>query len=177
MRTASRFPLSVVGFCLATIIICNAQSISAKAEFDLGVAAYKLAKYEEAIRHFKQAVVLDPTFVPAHLHLASAYAQQYIPGVDIADNDQMAQRAIAQYEQVLALSPTYEQEVSSLKGIAHLYLNMKQFERAITEVTAQPPRRDAKKSTTATRARVSTVISRNQLQLLHSQRDRRLVGE
>lgn len=130
MRTASRLSLSIVGFWLATVLICNSQSTSAKAEFDRGVSAYKLAKYEEAIQHFKQAVVLDPAFVAAHLHLASAYAQQYIPGVDAPENNQMGQQAIAQFEQVLALNPTRDEQVSSLKGIASLYLNMKQFDRA-----------------------------------------------
>jgi len=130
MRSAFRLLLAIVGFCSAAVLICNGQSTSAKAEFDFGLSAYKQAKYEEAIRHFKEAVLLDPTFVPAHLHLASAYAQQYIPGVDIADNDQMARQAIAQYEEVLALSPNHEPEVASLKGIAYLYLSMKQFERA-----------------------------------------------
>lgn len=52
MRTASRLSLSMMGFCLATVLICNCQNMSAKAEFDLGVSAYKQAKYEEAIRHF-----------------------------------------------------------------------------------------------------------------------------
>jgi tetratricopeptide (TPR) repeat protein len=130
MRTATRLSLSIVGFCLGTVVLCNCQSLSAKAEFDLGVSAYKQAKYEEAIRHFKQAALLDPTFVPPHLHLASAYAQQHIPGVDTPDNNQMAGQAVAQFEQVLTLNPSCDQQASSLKGIAYLYLNMNQFERA-----------------------------------------------
>jgi len=121
---------TIVLFWLATVLTCNAQTINAKAEFDLGLLAYKQAKYEEAIQHFRQAVLLDPAFVSAHLHLASAYAQQYIPGVDSPENIQMGQQAIAQFGQVLGLSPNRDQQVSALKGIAYLYLNMKQFERA-----------------------------------------------
>jgi tetratricopeptide (TPR) repeat protein len=130
MRLHFRLLLPVFGFWLATALICSAQTTSAKAEFDLGLSAYKQAKYEEAVQHFRQAVLLDPTFVPPHLQLASAYAQQYIPGVDSPENNQMGQQAIAQYEQVLALDPARDQQVSALKGIAYLYLNMKLFERA-----------------------------------------------
>jgi tetratricopeptide (TPR) repeat protein len=120
----------IVLFWLPTGLTCNAQMVNAKAEFDLGVLAYKQAKYEDAIGHFKQAVLIDPTFIPTHLHLALIYSQQYIPGADAPENKQMAQQAIAQYEQVLALSPTRDQQVSALKGIADLNLQMKEFERA-----------------------------------------------
>jgi hypothetical protein len=125
-----RLLLPIVGFWLATVLTCSAQTVSAKAEFDLGVSANKQAKYEEAIEHFRQAVLLDPTFASAHLHLASAYAQEYIPGVDTPENNQMWQQAIVQFEQVLGLEPTPDQQVSALKGIAYLFLNMRQFERA-----------------------------------------------
>lgn len=130
MRPRFRLLLSIVLFWLAIVLTCNAQTVTANAEFDLGVSAYKQAKYEEAVQHFRQAVLLDPTFAPAHLHLASAYAQQYIPGVDSPENNQIGQQAVGQYSQVLALNPTLDQQVSALKGIAYLYLNMKQFERA-----------------------------------------------
>jgi tetratricopeptide (TPR) repeat protein len=129
MRPRFRLLLSVVLFWLTIVLTCNAQTVTANAEFDLGVSAYKQAKYEEAVQHFGQAVLLDPTFVPAHLHLASAYAQQYIPGVDSPENNQIGQQAVGQYGQVLALNLTRDQQVSALKGIAYLYLNMKRFER------------------------------------------------
>jgi tetratricopeptide (TPR) repeat protein len=130
MRLGFRFLLPVIGFWLALALVCSAQTVNAKAEFDLGVSAYKQAKFEEAVQHFRQAVLLDPAFVPAHLHLASAYAQQYIPGLASPENNQMGRQAIAEYDQVLALDPTRDQQVSALKGIAYLFLNMKQFEQA-----------------------------------------------
>jgi tetratricopeptide (TPR) repeat protein len=130
MRVRLRLLLPLVGFWLSTVLICSAQTESANAEFDMGVSAYKQAKYEEAVGHFRQAVMLDPAFVPAHLRLASAYAQQYVPGVDVPENNEMGQQAIAQFEQALALNPACDQQVSALKGMAYLFLNMKQFERA-----------------------------------------------
>ena len=44
------------------------------------MTAYKNAKYEEAIDHFQQAVALDPSLINAKMYLATAFAQQYIPG-------------------------------------------------------------------------------------------------
>jgi tetratricopeptide (TPR) repeat protein len=111
-----RLLLPMVGFWLATVLTCSAQTVSAKAEFDLGVSAYKQAKYEEAIAHFRQAVLLDATFASAHLHLASAYAQQYIPGVDTPENNQMGQQAIVQFEQVLGLEPDWRRALLRRAG-------------------------------------------------------------
>lgn len=65
-----------------------------------------------------------------HLYLAVASAQQYIPGVDTSENNQMGNEAIDEFEKALALNPTPEQKLSILKGIAFLWLNMKQFEKA-----------------------------------------------
>lgn len=125
-----RFRLLVLWtmFCFARI--SGGQTVRAKMEFDLGFSAYKLANYEEAIRHLTQAVLLDPGYVPARLLLARGYAEQYISGVDSAANNEMGKQAIAQFEQVLALNPGGKQQLTALKGIAYLYLSMKQFQRS-----------------------------------------------
>ena len=44
---------------------------SFKDELDLGVQAYKAAKYEEAIQHFQNATSLNPQKAVAHLYLAT----------------------------------------------------------------------------------------------------------
>jgi tetratricopeptide (TPR) repeat protein len=93
------------------------------------VSPLKNAKYETAIDHFKRAVELDSSLQNAKLYLATAYAQQYIPGVDSPDNLQNANDAIAQYKNVLDQDP---KNVNSIKGIAYLYLQMKKFEDAKT---------------------------------------------
>jgi tetratricopeptide (TPR) repeat protein len=111
-------------------LICAAHAQSASAELDRGVAAYKQARYEEAIAHFKQSIAFDPNRTVSHLYLAVAYAQQYIPGADTPDNNELAQHAIEEFEKVLALKPSREEEISSLKGIASLYFNRKNFDKA-----------------------------------------------
>ena len=62
--------------------------------------------------------------------MATAYAQQYIPGADSPDNNRFAEQAIDVFKQVLDLHPPKEQQVHSLKGIASLYFNMKKFDLA-----------------------------------------------
>ena len=72
---------------------------------------------------------LDPTLLNARLYLATAYAQQYIPGADTEDNNKMGESAIDQYKAVLESDP---KNINSVKGIAYLYLQMKRFEDAKT---------------------------------------------
>jgi len=127
VSTTFPFALVLLANCL---LISVAQAQSAGAELDLGVAAYKQARYEEAITHFKQSITLDPNRAVSHMYMALAFAQQYIPGADTPDNSQMAQQAIDEFEKVLLLNPNPEEERTSLKGIASLLFNMKQFQRA-----------------------------------------------
>jgi tetratricopeptide (TPR) repeat protein len=104
---------------------CN--KLKARDHLNKGVQAYKNAKYEQAIDHFQQSVSLDPTLINARLYLATAFAQQYIPGADTPDNNRMGEQAIDQYKQVLQVDP---RNINSIKGIAYLYLQMKKFDLA-----------------------------------------------
>lgn len=124
------FKLAVI-LAAAVIVVstsaCN--KLMARDRLNKGVAAYKNAKYEQAINNFKEAVELDDSLQNAKLYLATAYAQQYIPGVDSPENLQNANNAIEQYKSVLQHDP---KNVNSVKGIAYLYLQMKKFEDAKT---------------------------------------------
>ncbi len=120
----------MVSAALALISATGCNKLKARDQLNKGVQAYKSAKYEEAIEHFKNAVSVDPGLLNARLYLATAYAQQYIPGVDTPENNRNAEAAIEQYQQALDRHPSHEQQVNSVKGIAYLYLQMKKFEQA-----------------------------------------------
>jgi tetratricopeptide (TPR) repeat protein len=120
--------LAVVALALFSSVGCS--KLRARDQLNKGVEAYKNTHYEEAINHFQQAVSLDPSLLNARMYLATAFAQQYIPGVDSPDNLNMANQAIEQYQKVLDANPAREQKVNSAKGIAYLYLNMKRFDDA-----------------------------------------------
>jgi tetratricopeptide (TPR) repeat protein len=115
---------------LALVSTVGCSKLRARDQLNKGVTAYKNAKYEEAIDHFQQAVALDPTLINAKMYLATAFAQQYIPGADTPENNKMAEQAIEQYQRVLDMKPARDQRVNSAKGIAYLYLNMKKFDEA-----------------------------------------------
>ena len=104
---------------------CN--KLKARDHLNKGVQAYKNSKFEQAIDHFQQAVALDPSLINARLYLATAFAQQYIPGADTPENNHYAEQAIDQYKQVLQVDP---RNINSIKGIAYLYLQMKKFDQA-----------------------------------------------
>ena len=115
---------------LSLLLIASA-SVTAQSNFgeemNLGVQAYKEAKFEEAIRHFQNATALQPQNGVAHLYLATAYAQQYIPGVDSPENVHVGETAVSEYQKVLEINPKSQ---NSLRGVAYLYLQMKKFEDA-----------------------------------------------
>jgi len=122
--------LTLAAAALAIFSSVGCSKLRARDQLNKGVTAYKNAKYEEAIEHFQQSVALDPSLINAKMYLATAFAQQYIPGVEGADNLKMADQAIEQYKRVLEMNAARDQKVNSAKGIAYLYLNMKKFDDA-----------------------------------------------
>jgi tetratricopeptide (TPR) repeat protein len=92
-----------------------------------GVQAFGQANYEEAVARFEQAVTLDPDFVTAHLYLATAYAQTFVPGIDTPKNVLWATKALNQYREVLRRNPS---DIYSLKSIASLELQLKNLNQA-----------------------------------------------
>jgi tetratricopeptide (TPR) repeat protein len=122
--------LTVLAVLLALLSSVGCNKLRARDQLNKGVQAYKNAKYEEAIEHFKNAVSLDPSLTNARLYLATAYEQQYIPGADSPDNNRYAEEAINEFKDVLNSNPPKEQKVLSLKGIASLYFNMKKFDQS-----------------------------------------------
>jgi tetratricopeptide (TPR) repeat protein len=122
--------LSAIAVLLALLSAVGCDKLRARDQLNKGVNSYKNARYEEAIDHFQKAVAFDPKLINAQLYLATAYAQQYIPGADAPDNNRYAEQAIEEFKKVLASNPPKEQKIHSLKGIASLYYNMKKMDQA-----------------------------------------------
>jgi tetratricopeptide (TPR) repeat protein len=118
---------TVIAVLAALLSAAGCSKLKARDQLNKGVQAYKGANYELAIERFKNAVDLDPDLKVAKLYLATAYAQQYVPGVDTPENVNNAKQAIEQYQKVLENDP---KSVNSLKGIAFLYMQMKDFDKA-----------------------------------------------
>ena len=119
----------LVPLLLALLVLTSSgcKKLQARDQLNKGVQSYKNARYEEAIEHFKNAVGLDPGLLNARIYLATAYAQQYVPGAETEDNKRFAAQAIEEYKNVLRVDPA---NVNAVKGIAYLYLQEKQFDQA-----------------------------------------------
>jgi len=124
--------LKLIPLTVSCILALSAHGIAQsdfKEELNLGVQAFREAKFDDAVRHFQNATTLEPQHEVAHLYLASALASQYIPGIDEPENRQFGEDAVSEYQKVLDINP---QSRDSMKGIANIYLQMKKFEDAKT---------------------------------------------
>jgi tetratricopeptide (TPR) repeat protein len=107
--------------------ISGCDRLAARDQLNKGVDAYKSAKYEEAIGHFQKATQLDPSLPMAKSYLATALAQNVVPGSDTPENLKTAQQAISIFQEVLDKDPT---DVNSLKQIAGIYFSVKKLDDA-----------------------------------------------
>ncbi len=123
--------ISALAVVLAGMVLsmsgCN--RLAARDQLNKGVDAYKSGKYEEAIGHFQKATELDPSLPMAKSYLATALAQNIVPGLDTPENLKTADQAISIFQEVLAKKPD---DVNSLKQIAGIYFSIKKLDDAKT---------------------------------------------
>jgi tetratricopeptide (TPR) repeat protein len=126
-------PARMMAFAVAlagmTVLMSGCDKLAARDQLNKGVDAYKSAHYEEAIDHFERATQLDPALPMAKSYLATALAQNVVPGLDTPDNLKTAQQSIDIFQQVLDKDPN---DVNSMKQIAGIYFNIKKFDEAKT---------------------------------------------
>jgi len=115
------------GALLLAAVSCGCSKLKARDQLNKGVVAFRNAQFQPAIMHFKSAVALDPTMLNARLYLATAIAQQYIPGGDSPDNVKIAEQAIDAFQDVLKVDPG---NITAIASIAQVYYNMKKFDKA-----------------------------------------------
>lgn len=121
MNRFARVPVlaGITVVLLANLTGC--KQLEARDQLNKGVEAYKAAQYEDAIDHFQKAVNLDPNYPMTRMYLATAYAQQVVPGLKSPHNEKIAQIAINEFEQVLKKDPS---NTNALAQIASLYYNL-----------------------------------------------------
>jgi tetratricopeptide (TPR) repeat protein len=84
-----------------------------------GVKAYKNNKYADAVKHFKQAVTLDPSNQNAQLYLATSYMIQWVPGADNPDNQKNYDAAKQEFNTVLQKDPSNSLALASMASMAY----------------------------------------------------------
>jgi Tfp pilus assembly protein PilF len=122
-----RYLAALVGIAALALVATGCNKLKARDNLNRGVQAYKSTQYTQAVERFETAVQLDPTFTPARLYLAMAYYMQYIPGAESPENQQMADRALDQFQKVLQQDPKND---IATKSIASLYYNEKKWDQA-----------------------------------------------
>lgn len=118
------------GLLILTSLMVGAsgcQWFTARDELNKGITAYKGGQYPVAVEHFKLSVDADPENQIARLYLATAYATQYVPGLETADNHQLGEHAIEEFQKVLDRDPG---NLGSIAGIASMHFQMKQMDQA-----------------------------------------------
>ena len=124
-----RFSPSRIGATAILVLFAGAgagctlvNKIRAKNELNETARSYREGRFEEAERHAKRALYLDPNNKTAPIFIARVIHQQYKPGVDQPDNIERAREAIAAYQQILAKDPNNEE---AYKAISVLYAAIK----------------------------------------------------
>ena len=132
----------LLGVAALAFAAAGCNKLKARDHLNKGVQAYKVAQFNTAIDHFRQAIELDPSLINARLYLATAYANQYIPGAPSPENAKVGEEAIAEFKRVLEMDPN---NIGSIKGIGGLYFQMskmeeaKEWERKLIELQPNDP--------------------------------------
>jgi tetratricopeptide (TPR) repeat protein len=119
--------ICVVMIVSAAVAQTNGQT--AQQEIQLGKQLLNQGKYDEAIQHFDNANSLVENNPIIQLALADALAQKYVPGLDNADNERVADQALSYYERVLEGNSRIASE-SAEKGMAFLNAEMNKFDES-----------------------------------------------
>jgi predicted Zn-dependent protease len=127
MNGPARFSALVVTLAGMVLSMSGCNQLEARDQLNKGVDAYKSARYEEAIDHFQRATQLDPSLPMAKTYLATALAQNVVPGVTTPENLKTANQAIEIFQEVLSKDPS---DVNSMKQIAGIYFSLKNLDQA-----------------------------------------------
>jgi tetratricopeptide (TPR) repeat protein len=109
----------IVALCAGVGLLTSCSKLQSRDQLNQGVIAYKNGHYNEAVRHFKQAVELDPTSQNAELYLATSYYIQWVPGAENPDNVKNHDMAAQQFGDVLKKDPNNPLALAMMASMAY----------------------------------------------------------
>jgi tetratricopeptide (TPR) repeat protein len=109
----------LVVLCAAAVTLTGCAKLQSRDQMNQGVNAYKSNHYADAVKHFKEAVRLDPTNQNAQLYLATSYMIQWVPGADSPDNQKNYNMAKQEFQRVLAKDPKNSLALASMASMAY----------------------------------------------------------
>jgi len=101
-----------------TLLGTGCNQLKSRDDLNKGVAAYKNAKYSDAVSFFQEATELDPKNPNARVYLATAYMMQWIPGAISPENVQFATKAKDEFGKVLSQDANNSVALASLASLA-----------------------------------------------------------
>jgi tetratricopeptide (TPR) repeat protein len=111
---------SIIVVLLAGVgLLTSCSKLQSRDQLNQGVQAYKNGKYADAVRHFQQAVALDPGNQNAQLYLATSYMIQWVPGAENPDNIKNHDMAVQKFEEVLKGEPGNPLALAMMASMAY----------------------------------------------------------
>jgi tetratricopeptide (TPR) repeat protein len=109
-----------LALCAALLLVTTGcAKLQSRDEMNKGVQAYRNNKYADAVKHFQEAVRLDPTNQNAQLYLATSYMIQWVPGADSPDNKKNYNAAQQEFGKVLQQDPKNGLALASMASMAY----------------------------------------------------------
>src|SRR3954451_20830590 len=110
-----------------SVLICSAvlalstgcAKLQSRDQMNKGIQSYKGNKYADAVKHFQEAVKLDPTNTNAQVYLATSYMIQWVPGADAPDNKKNYDMAKQEFDEVLKKDPSNSLALASMASMAY----------------------------------------------------------
>jgi tetratricopeptide (TPR) repeat protein len=118
----SVLPLSGCGFI---------QKLRSRDALNKGVRAFTEQKYDVAAQHFEESIRLDPSFKIPRTYLATTYTSQFVPGSPDPKSNEMAQKAVQTFKDVLDLDKE-NPDINSMISIASLYYQLREYDESKT---------------------------------------------
>jgi tetratricopeptide (TPR) repeat protein len=110
----------LLALCIGAIVFASGcAKLQSRDQMNQGVQAYRNNHYADAVKHFKEAVQLDPTNQNAQLYLATSYFTQWVPGADSPDNKKNYDMARQEFDKILSKDPTNSLALASMAAMAY----------------------------------------------------------
>jgi len=112
---------------LFAVVLCSGllalstgcAKLQSRDQMNKGIQSYKSNKYADAVKHFQEAVRLDPTNSNAQKYLATSYMIQWVPGADSPDNKKNYDMARQEFDTVLKNDPKDSLALASMANMAY----------------------------------------------------------
>jgi tetratricopeptide (TPR) repeat protein len=109
----------IAALCGSAGLLTSCSKLQSRDQLNQGVQSYKNGKYADAVKHFQQAVELDPDNQNAQLYLATSYYIQWVPGAENPDNLKNHDMAAQVFNSVLKKEPNNPLALAMMASMAY----------------------------------------------------------